>query len=225
MTLLADVLKGFQGEYGKTKDASPLYQTNDKTPANWHEDVASDKIEEALIKLFSGTNTIKDHQDLHTLAESMGIEPSAMEERAYAMLQSFFSQGRYMKEGQDKTFDPDELSMGDKVELEHTDSKVIARRIALDHLTELADYYTRLKAMEKAGKTGDATKYQKVMVTLRDPDGSLVKFLEALASHANPGHSFTVIMDPDSDRQEEFGFDGDGAFYIDNVAAEGTEES
>jgi Protein of unknown function (DUF5661) len=38
--------------------------------------------------------------------------------------------------------------MGIKVEGEHTSNKEIARHIALAHLKELPDYYTRLKKME-----------------------------------------------------------------------------
>lgn len=41
-----------------------------------------------------------------------------------------------------------ELAMGVEVELEHTKSRKVAREIALDHLNELPDYYTRLKKME-----------------------------------------------------------------------------
>ena len=52
--------------------------------------------------------------------------------------------------------DLNELEMGIEVEMEHTrDSKIarkIARKIALDHLAEVHDYYTRLKKMEKEYK-------------------------------------------------------------------------
>ena len=41
-----------------------------------------------------------------------------------------------------------ELKIGIKIELEHTKSKEIAEEIALDHLYEFPDYYTRLKDME-----------------------------------------------------------------------------
>ena len=43
----------------------------------------------------------------------------------------------------------DELSVGINVETEHTKSKKKAKEIALDHLEEIPDYYTRLKKMEK----------------------------------------------------------------------------
>lgn len=44
--------------------------------------------------------------------------------------------------------DPEQLAMGIKVEMEHTPDPVAARKITLDHLAEVPDYYTRLKAME-----------------------------------------------------------------------------
>jgi uncharacterized DUF497 family protein len=42
-----------------------------------------------------------------------------------------------------------ELALGMKVEKEHTTDAAEAREIALDHLLELPDYYTRLKKMER----------------------------------------------------------------------------
>ena len=42
-----------------------------------------------------------------------------------------------------------ELEKGTKIELEHTDNESLAHEIALDHLTEFPDYYTRLTTMEK----------------------------------------------------------------------------
>ena len=42
-----------------------------------------------------------------------------------------------------------QLRMGVKVESEHTSSKTTAKEIAMDHLSEMPDYYTRLDKMEK----------------------------------------------------------------------------
>lgn len=42
-----------------------------------------------------------------------------------------------------------ELEIGIKVESEHTTDSEIAREIALDHLYEFPDYYTRLKGVEE----------------------------------------------------------------------------
>lgn len=45
-----------------------------------------------------------------------------------------------------------ELKMGTDVEMEHVKSRKLAKEIAMDHLVEIPDYYTRLKKMEKEGK-------------------------------------------------------------------------
>jgi hypothetical protein len=60
----------------------------------------------------------------------------------------------------DSKFNSRQLKMGIKVELEHTNSKKIAKQIAKDHLSEIPDYYTRLKKMERTelkalGKKGN----------------------------------------------------------------------
>jgi hypothetical protein len=46
-------------------------------------------------------------------------------------------------------FDSDQLAKGINVELEHTDSKEIAKEIAMDHLTEDPKYYEMLDKCEK----------------------------------------------------------------------------
>ncbi|HOV90915.1 MAG TPA: hypothetical protein PKW07_09425 [Syntrophorhabdaceae bacterium] len=46
-------------------------------------------------------------------------------------------------------YDLEQLLMGIKVELEHTNNKMTALEIATDHLEEIPDYYTRLLKMEK----------------------------------------------------------------------------
>ena len=42
-----------------------------------------------------------------------------------------------------------QLKMGIAVEKEHTSDPKVAREIALDHLMERPDYYTKLKKVEK----------------------------------------------------------------------------
>jgi hypothetical protein len=42
--------------------------------------------------------------------------------------------------------------MGIAVEKEHTSSRCVAQCVAMDHLTEIPDYYTRLAGMERAAK-------------------------------------------------------------------------
>jgi DNA polymerase III epsilon subunit-like protein len=63
--------------------------------------------------------------------------------------------------------DPKQLEMGIKVEYEHTKDKDIAERIALDHLAEIPDYYTRLKKMEdEALKKESVESYCKKLMDL-----------------------------------------------------------
>ena len=69
---------------------------------------------------------------------------------ANIFLNKFLSAGLAYKEGITRNdVDPKELEMGIGVEYEHTISKFISKRIALDHLAEIPDYYTRLKRMEE----------------------------------------------------------------------------
>jgi len=68
---------------------------------------------------------------------------------ARMFLEKFLSAGlAYQEDTMPCDVDKQELLMGIKVEYEHTTSRQIAMRIALDHLTEIPDYYTRLEKME-----------------------------------------------------------------------------
>lgn len=51
-----------------------------------------------------------------------------------------------------KDFDSKALEQGIKIEMEHTSDKTIAQEIAMDHLTEDPEYYTKLKQVEKAAQ-------------------------------------------------------------------------
>ncbi len=47
-----------------------------------------------------------------------------------------------------REFDQEQLLMGVNVEVEHTKNVLMAMEIAMDHLSEVPDYYTKLKAVE-----------------------------------------------------------------------------
>lgn len=47
-----------------------------------------------------------------------------------------------------------EIKVGTKIEMEHTDSKEIAKEIAMDHIAEFPDYYTNKKHGVKASEKG-----------------------------------------------------------------------
>ncbi len=48
-------------------------------------------------------------------------------------------------------FDPEQLAIGTRVEMEHTNSPTVAREIAMDHLVEDPNYYTRLRQVHLDG--------------------------------------------------------------------------
>lgn len=101
-----------------------------------------------IIEFFED-NPTPDDDKVHELAESLGIDNHKFESIIYGILGSFIGFGEAKKEGFTKDdADPKELAMGIKIEMEHTNSKLIAERIALDHLAEFGDYYTRLHKME-----------------------------------------------------------------------------
>ena len=52
----------------------------------------------------------------------------------------------------DVSFIQKQLDMGEPIEHEHTKNHKLARKIALQHLDEIPDYYTRLKKMEAEAK-------------------------------------------------------------------------
>lgn len=91
--------------------------------------------------------TIKDGDDLPPEPEERGGLPEAVIEVMAA--------GKARKAGlKPEDVDQGELEMGLEVEKEHTDDPRVAEMIALDHLEEIPDYYTRLKRMEDEAKAG-----------------------------------------------------------------------
>lgn len=98
-----------------------------------------------IIEFFKNHKNPSD-EEVHEFAEQSGMDEHKFEEKLYKFLSSFAAEG----ESQDfeGRYDPEQLAMGVKVEMEHTDDPAIARRIAMDHLAEFPDYYTRLAKME-----------------------------------------------------------------------------
>jgi len=108
-----------------------------------------DSIKKKIMECFAKNENPPDAK-IHKMAEKLGIEPDKMEESIYKLLSSFLSQGK----SKDYTgeYDPEELRMGIEVEMEHTNDRDIAERIARDHLAEFKHYYTALKKMEEGLK-------------------------------------------------------------------------
>ncbi|MCK5602498.1 hypothetical protein KAR91_11525 [Candidatus Pacearchaeota archaeon] len=98
-----------------------------------------------IIKWFL-KNPYPEDDTVHAFAEKLGMDPDEFEKDIYSVLSSFLSEG--FSKGKDVDHDSDELKMGIEVEYEHTTNPLISRKIAMDHLVETPDYYTRLKKME-----------------------------------------------------------------------------
>lgn len=55
-----------------------------------------------------------------------------------------------------------------------------------------------------------------------DAANSLVRMLHHIKSTGSIGHSFQIVVDPDSSEyRETYGFDGDGADRIDDIRVDG----
>ncbi|MFA5398159.1 MAG: DUF5661 family protein [Methanogenium sp.] len=105
-------------------------------------------LKEKIIEFIVKNPNPKD-DDFHKFAEKIGVKPDELESVAYSAITDFWANGRYNEKGKNIKFDEKELAAGIKVEMEHTSNKIMAERIAKDHLTEINDYYTRLIKMEK----------------------------------------------------------------------------
>lgn len=105
---------------------------------------------------FLSDNPTPNDEAVHAFAEKEGIEKDEVENELYKIATAFFE---FFKEGKayesgtkEADVDPEQLKMGIEVEYEHTNDEAVAKKIALDHLAEIKDYYTRLKKMEDEAK-------------------------------------------------------------------------
>ena len=107
--------------------------------------VKSESAKSKVMQFFKEGQKIDDDK-LHAFAEKHGFQPAEIENIVYNLLSSFMSEG--LSAG-GKPVDTKELSMGIKVEMEHTDDPDMAEKIARDHLAEDENYYTELKKVER----------------------------------------------------------------------------
>ena len=108
---------------------------------------------------FLGKKPNPSDEEFHKWVEGKGYKADEVEGAAYRLattLGSFLFSGRAKDKGiESDDVDQGELSKGISIEMEHTDCRVMAERIAMDHLAEFPDYYTRLIAMEKEAEGKD----------------------------------------------------------------------
>ncbi len=63
--------------------------------------------------------------------------------------------------------------------------------------------------------------FTKIEILVKGDEGQMAKMLEYIRSNAVTGHSFEIVVDPDSDDTRKFYADGDGSFYIKHVKLNG----
>ena len=118
-------------------------------------------MEKSIVEYLSKNPNPKDEGKggFHEWAESKGYNKHKAEESVYKLMTlftEFATKGRANEDSfTEDDADPKELKMGMGIEMEHTTNKEIAKRISLDHLSEIKDYYTRLKKMEEEAGIDD----------------------------------------------------------------------
>lgn len=91
--------------------------------------------------------------DVHAFAEKEKLAVDSIETAVYKLATKFvifMSNGRSIEKGlTEKDVDPEQLKKGIKIEQEHIKDPEVTKKIALDHLAEMKNYYDLLEKMEK----------------------------------------------------------------------------
>lgn len=56
-----------------------------------------------------------------------------------------------------------------------------------------------------------------ITITCKDNNNTLEKILNSIKSVGNMGHTFSIVIDPDSNEGEKFEWDGDGSDSIQEI--------
>jgi hypothetical protein len=70
-------------------------------------------------------------------------------------------------------------------------------------------------------KTADADEVDFMVKVTKSFAETFENLLMCLKNTAGPGHSFSIVVDPDSDAPETFGMDGDGSDHIRSIERAG----
>lgn len=107
----------------------------------------TERVNDRILKWFLG-NPYPNDKQIEKLADQLGMKEPEVENHIYHILSEVLSEGR-SKDFKGK-YDPAQIKKGIEVEIEHTPNKLIAEKIAKDHLSEIDDYYTHLSKMESS---------------------------------------------------------------------------
>jgi len=114
---------------------------------------SDDDLYSDITEMFRAAPTPPTDKDIRLLAKRVGTDPEKIRGGIYQIMHQFYHEGEYNETIQWKIVDIDneQLRRGIEVEMEHTSNPKMSKRIALDHLAEMKDYYTRLDIMERTG--------------------------------------------------------------------------
>lgn len=112
----------------------------------------NNELNEDVVIEFLSENQNPTDKKLHEWANNNKYDVEKVEEIVYRLATKFANFSKNGKANEvgitKKDVDEKELKIGIEVEKEHTPDLDVAERIALDHLAEMKDYYTKLKVME-----------------------------------------------------------------------------
>jgi hypothetical protein len=137
-----------------------FFEEDDNSLSELTDSTIPEKIVDFIIK----TPFPKDHAQVHSFAEGLGIEPDKLEQYVYAFLTVIFTGGK--SKGVFISKDIEQMAYGERIESEHvdlaTDNKVVEKiqllikhKITNDHLNEDSEYYSAelfQKEMKKEDK-------------------------------------------------------------------------
>jgi len=137
----ASIAYGDLSKFADVKDIETLIESDNACSIPKHE----------IFQLFKKNEHVTDKQ-INEIAHKLDMDPKELRNIAYGIISSILYHGKSIQFG--GRYDEEELRKGEKIEMEHTNDLMIARKIAQDHLAEISDYYTRLEKMEsEAEKT------------------------------------------------------------------------
>lgn len=143
-----------------------------------------------IVQFFLDNPSASDAQ-VHTWANSLGVEPEVMEAAIYKLLSSLLRVIGKHNHVPDVSFDPVQLDQGVRIEMEHTDIPFIAKMIAKDHLVECPEYYTYLAKAES-----DCSREEKRDVPAVITVASVLKNIEEAMDYVPPAPVEHVIKAP-----------------------------
>jgi len=151
----------------RTPDLTKIADDEDgaETPQEEAAESLDPEVMQQLLNVIAEKGQSIDDEDVHSKAESMGVNPHEAEEQIYRTLAELMGGKNDIIPGglaagmPTSMFPQDQIAKGTEVELEHSSNPALAQEIAKDHLTEGNDYYEpRLenleKSMDKARESG-----------------------------------------------------------------------